>query len=258
MAVPKIIWSLWLQGWDSASDLVRACATSWSRLNPGWEVRHLTRAHVDQLFSNAASNAHLLERNIPPEALSDVVRLELLARYGGVWADATTYCLAPLDKWLGPAAASGFFAFDRPGPDRTLSTWFLATTVSSQVILRWRDLTQSYWAAQTERDAYFWLHYLFAKAYETDDEVRRIWDSTPKISADGPHSFVPYQETLFGPVTDRALSIVELAPFPLLKLTHRLRPVVRDYVTLYRWICDRERNLNVPNESVKAWTGILI
>jgi hypothetical protein len=258
MAVPKIIWSLWLQSWDLAPDLVRACTASWSRLNPEWEVRRLTRAHVDQLFSNATLSALLLAPNIPPEVLSDFVRMELLARHGGVWTDATTYCLAPLDEWLGSAVASGFFAFDRPGPDRMLSTWFLASAASSPVILRWRDLSQVYWTGRTKRDAYFWLHYLFAKAYETDDKVRHIWDSTPKISADGPHSFAPYQETLFGPVTDRARSIVEIGRIPLLKLTHKLRPIERDYVTLYQWLCDRERDFKAVNESVKAWAGVLI
>jgi hypothetical protein len=257
MVVPKIIWSLWLQNWDLAPDLVRACTASWSRLNPEWEVRRLTRAHVDQLFSNAALSAHLLAPDIPPEVLSDVVRLELLARYGGVWTDATTYCLAPLDEWLGSAVASGFFAFDRPGADRMLSTWFLAAVAPSPVILRWRELSQAYWAGRTERDAYFWLHYLFGKAYETDDEVRHIWDSTPKISADGPHSFQPYQETLFGPATDMARSIVETGPFPMLKLTHKLRPIVTNYVTLHQWLCDRERDSKVANESMKAWPGVL-
>ncbi len=221
-------------------------------------MRRLTKAHVDQLFSNATLNAHLLGLGIPPEAISDVVRLELLARYGGVWADATTYCLAPLDEWLESAVASGFFAFDSPGPDRMLSTWFLAAPVASPVISRWRDLTQAYWTARTERDAYFWVHYLFAKAYETDDEVRRVWDSTPKISANGPHSFAPSQVTLFGPVTDRARSIIETAPTPMLKLSHKLKPVLRDYVTVYQWLCDRERDLKAPDELLKAWTGIFI
>ena len=59
--------------------------------------------------------------------------------------------------------------------------------------------------------------------------------------------------TLFGPVTDRARSIVETAPFPMLKLTHKLRPVERDYVTLYQWLCDREREAS--SESIKAWAG---
>jgi hypothetical protein len=239
MAVPKVIWSLWLQGWDAAPDLVRACAASWVRLNPRWEFRPLTRAHVAQLLA-AGPHAHLLEAGIAPAALSDVVRMELLARHGGVWADATTYCLLPLDAWLDPAAASGFFAFDRPGPDRMLSTWFLASVLASPVILRWRDRIRAYWASRTAPDAYFWCHYLFQRVYESDDEVRRIWDATPKISADGPHAFVPYPQSLLGPLTEEARSIVELPRTPLLKLTHGLQPPPGDRVTLYRWLCERE------------------
>jgi hypothetical protein len=44
----------------------------------------------------------------------------------------------------------------------------------------------------------------------------------------------------------------------MLKLTHKLRPIVRDYVTLYQWLCDRERDFKVANEAVKAWAGALI
>jgi hypothetical protein len=34
---------------------------------------------------------------------------------------------------------------------------------------------------------YFWFHYLFRQLYLADDKFKRIWDSTPKISADIPH-----------------------------------------------------------------------
>ena len=207
MVVPRIIWSLWLQGWDSAPELVRACAASWSRLNPGWGMRRLTKAHVNQLFSNATLNAHLLGLGIPPEAISDVVRLELLARYGGVWADATTYCLAPLDEWLKSAVASGFFTFDSPGPGPNAIDVVPGCAGRIASHLAMARSHPSLLDSPRSRDAYFWVHYLFAKAYETDDEVRRVWDSTPKISANGPHSFAPSQVTLFGPVTDRARSM---------------------------------------------------
>lgn len=241
MAVPKVIWALWLQGWDSAPDLLRACAASWVRLNPRWEFRPLTRAHVVQLLS-AGPNAHLLQSGVAPAALSDVVRIELLARHGGVWVDATTYCLLPLDEWLERAAASGFFAFERPGPDRMLSTWFLASAMpASPVILRWLDRIRAYWAGRTAPDAYFWCHHLFERAYETDDEVRRVWNATHKISADGPHAFVPYPKSLLGPVTEKARSVVEHPRTPLLKLTHRVRPAPGDGFTLYGWLCERER-----------------
>jgi Capsular polysaccharide synthesis protein len=252
MAVPKILWSLWLQGWDSAPDLVRACAASWIRLNPEWDVRLLTRSHVERLLA-AESNASLLQRPISPAALSDVVRLELLARYGGVWADATSYCLSPLDDWLPGVTTSGFFAFDRPAPDRMLATWFLAAVEPSPAILRWRALARAYWMDRSAPETYFWCHYLFAKAYEADAEVQKVWDSTPRISADGPHVLVPYQETLPGPVTGAARSIVERAPTPLLKLTHRVRPVSGGRATLYDWLCERERHFGSPFGPLEAW-----
>jgi mannosyltransferase OCH1-like enzyme len=44
-ALPRVIWMLWLQGWHQAPELVRACAETWRRRNPGWTVRRLDRAH---------------------------------------------------------------------------------------------------------------------------------------------------------------------------------------------------------------------
>ena len=48
---------------------------------------------------------------IPPAAESDILRLYLLKKYGGVWVDATNLCRRPLDAWLPSAACEGFFAF---------------------------------------------------------------------------------------------------------------------------------------------------
>ena len=48
---------------------------------------------------------------IPPAAESDLLRLYLLNKYGGVWVDSTNLCRRPLDDWLPSAARQGFFAF---------------------------------------------------------------------------------------------------------------------------------------------------
>ena len=39
--MPRIVWLLWFQGWDSAPDVARRVRQSWEDLNPGWEVRAL-------------------------------------------------------------------------------------------------------------------------------------------------------------------------------------------------------------------------
>ena len=125
-SIPRTIWALWLQGWEEAPEIVRACRATWESLNPGWSFRPLTRASLSALLGPDALRCVSGARELPPEALSDVVRIALLKRYGGVWADSTTYCLRPLDAWLPGATTSGFFAFAKPGPDRMISSWFLA------------------------------------------------------------------------------------------------------------------------------------
>jgi hypothetical protein len=212
--LPKIVWTFWAQGWDLAPEIVRASTTTWSRQNPDWQIRRLNWKNVPGLFAPTSPYARLINLDLDPCILSEFVRLELLARFGGVWADATTYCLVPLDGWLQSAVPKGFFAFDRPGPDRMLSSWFLAADKASPTILLWRTLAEQYWAQRSARHAYFWLHYLFADAYEADANFRKIWDATPKISADGPHAFAPYQQVLYAPLTESARQIVEAGTKP--------------------------------------------
>lgn len=179
-----------------------------------------------------------MDNDLPAEAASDLVRLALLSRYGGIWVDSTVYCLRPLKEWLQEVTPTGFFAFNRPGPDRVLSSWFLFAAHPSYIVDRWLEGAEHYWRNRTERDDYFWLHRLFEEAYNSDQKFRAIWDRTPKISADGPHSFGPYDQ-LLGPVNDLQRLIVETAQTPMLKLTHKIEHARGITDTAYRWLCER-------------------
>jgi hypothetical protein len=236
--LPRTIWCLWYQGWQHAPDLVKACAASWRRHNPDWNVCLLSGATLEAYLAPlprlAAAASHL-----PLEARSDVLRIELLRRFGGIWVDSTVYCLRPLDGWIAHAMPSGFFAFSRPMPNVMLSSWFLAAEPGSYMVERWREMVQAYWQGRAERDDYFWLHRLFAEAYGSDSAFRAIWDATPKLSADGPHCFAPYEEQLLKPSDARDRLIVETAQTPMLKLTHKIAHARGGRGTTYRWLCDR-------------------
>ena len=162
------------------------------------------------------------DKDLPPEALSDCVRVALLARYGGVWVDSTCYCLRPLDEWLYERLPNGFFAFARPGGERLLSSWFLAAAANNHIIERWRELALKYWNHRSVRDDYFWFHHLFAAGYGEGSQFRAIWDAVPAISADGPHHYLPYETRLLAPVSSDDRLLVDNASAPLLKLTHKL------------------------------------
>jgi hypothetical protein len=116
----------WFQGLDQAPEIIRICHESWVRMNPDWEVILLDRHSISAYFETSSVIAED-RTDITLQQESDVLRLNLLARYGGVWADATCYCTLPLNSWLPGVMKTGFFVFRDPGPDRILGNWFIAS-----------------------------------------------------------------------------------------------------------------------------------
>lgn len=238
--VPRVIWTLWLQGWASAPQVARAALASWRSRNPGWQVHALDGKTLAR-FVPEADRARLFRSPMPPEASSDLIRFELLHRYGGVWADATTVCAQPLDAWLPDVMGSGFFAFDRPGPDRMIATWFLAAEKGSLIIGEWRAAAAHYWKDRLERDDYFWPHNLFADVYRAEPAVRALWDGVPKISAQHPFHFGPNSPALLAPPTREFLDALRTTSVPVFKLTHKFdRPYGKD--SSMEVLCDFARH----------------
>lgn len=228
VSVPKVIWLLWLQGWEHAPEITQASQASWSNRNPGWKVWLLDRTSLDTFIPCDQLN-RILYSNAPLEALSDLIRLELLHRYGGVWADATTICSKPLDGWLNQFAQEGFFAFDRPGPNRMISTWFLAAHRGSYIVECWRKAAAGYWHDRVEHDEYFWVHKLFEQIYETDVHFQSIWNSVPKISAVHLFHFGPDSPVLYDSPSPAHNDGLISPPLPVFKLTHKLSRPISDY-----------------------------
>jgi hypothetical protein len=116
----RIIWQYWGQGPKHLQSLaVRAneswekysmgsrCAEYWKRLNPGYEHRLLNESAALAL---SPAFAALENRSLDFALKSDILRLDLLSRFGGVWADVTTCPVQPLDNYASQKAAKvGFF-----------------------------------------------------------------------------------------------------------------------------------------------------
>lgn len=97
-ALPKIIWMLWLQGIDQAPDLVQKCVRSWQRHNPDWKIIVLDE-HSLKSFVNLDEICHRNRRVISEQAMADIVRINLLAKCGGVWG-GRHLLLLPTIGWL--------------------------------------------------------------------------------------------------------------------------------------------------------------
>ncbi|MBP0482749.1 glycosyltransferase family 32 protein [Sagittula salina] len=135
----------WAQGADAAPDVVRRAWRAWERLNPGWEIAIFDAGDAARAFD---------ERGIPhPPATfqgqADIFRMHELEARGGVYVDAATVPVRPLDDWLGPLAAEGFFAFHEPYRRRPIENWFIIGTPGHPILTAWMEETVRYW--QTPR-----------------------------------------------------------------------------------------------------------
>lgn len=207
-SVPRVITSAWLQGAAQAPAIVRLCFERWARLNPDYQLRVLEASDATSLLASYRLPP------LPAQALSDVLRVKLLRDEGGIWVDAALFPVTPLEAWLSPLmAGTDFFAFARPGPDRPISSWFMAATPGSFVLDKlWAEILR-FWsrprrlahyegglippdpAASVAPEAggasgdypYFWLHYLFQHLLGTDPEFAAAWARCPAVPADAPH-----------------------------------------------------------------------
>lgn len=187
----KNIYICWFQGFDSAPELVQKCVASWFFHNPSWTIYLIDDSNLSEYIDNSLiPNSRRLEMCHK----SDLVRSILLATKGGLWVDATTFCMKPLDQWLPDV---DFFAFYRHKRDRMICNWFLYANQGDYIMKRWAEETVRYYKENGYAKSYYIHHELFEKIYLSDPAFKEEWDSVPQWSSYGAHSFL---KKMFDPV----------------------------------------------------------
>lgn len=156
------IWFSWLQGLESAPPLVHACLRSLQSL-PDAEVVVINR---DNYQDYVEFPPHILEKyrkgRIPHATMSDMLRLALLARYGGVWIDATvlaTYREEHAAFWQGIRQSPLFFyRYFSGGRVVGISTWFIAARAGNPIVMETLQQMYAYWKDYDCLVDYYLIH----------------------------------------------------------------------------------------------------
>lgn len=179
----RTIWLFWYQGLENAPDVVKAAIKSWKHYHDNskwniiildkWNMRYFVNfndMHISSSTLNTISTNDLI-------LLSDLIRVYLLYKYGGVWIDATVLCHRSLDTWLyndnndGSISIIGnntFFAFRNSfvksniGIKLPLCGWFMASNIhvdDNYIMIKIYEKTREYWFKRIPISYdYFWLH----------------------------------------------------------------------------------------------------
>lgn len=95
MAIPRILHRIWV-GTEPMPDDFAAFGEEWSRMHPDWE-HHLW---TEENLPADLERREILDTSRIPAERADLLRYELLWRFGGVYVDADMEPLKPLDPLL--------------------------------------------------------------------------------------------------------------------------------------------------------------
>lgn len=140
-AIPKIIWLYWHD--ENLPEIIRSCISTIKEKNPDFQVMVLNK-------NNAASFLPGLNIYNPGNSVqiySDLLRINLLRNYGGIWIDASVLIFSSLE-WVSDLSEQskydliGFYRarltknFDTP----VVESWFLAAPPNNRLINKWCDM----------------------------------------------------------------------------------------------------------------------
>lgn len=141
----KTVWMYWDSGLDNAPEVVQLSYKSWVTQNPDYQVILLNEANISDILGfnfNDVFNCFTVD--LKAAGKSDFLRIFLLYKFGGVWADATSFCLKPLDQWL-DMENTPFFSFrEKYSDDRQLVSWFLAARQGAVIPKRLLEVAIEY------------------------------------------------------------------------------------------------------------------
>lgn len=178
MGLPQNIWMFWEQGDAaiSAPPLNKECFSMWRTLNPSWAFHLLTTADVANMFPEIAelftSSPRLVEHR------SDLLRLLLLAKFGGVWADASLLPLKSLDDFANQVVAeTGFFAYSTQGDnnDMKIGNYFMVAKPNNPLVCAWRDAFIDKWKKLHDFGYSEVQHTLKQLIADKDQRVIGVW-----------------------------------------------------------------------------------
>lgn len=214
------VWVCWFQGLDNAPELVKKCYES---LKQNLTDREIILITSDNMCDYVTFPKIIFDKwksgQITHTHMTDLLRLELLIKYGGMWIDATVLCTSRRENIPDYFFNSNLFLYQilKPGRDgqaQPISSWLISAKTNNKILMMTRYLCYEYWKKNNRMVDYFLFHDFFMISLEYNkEEWRKI---IPRDNA-APHMlllrlFDKYDENIWN-------AIKEQTPFH--KLTYK-------------------------------------
>ena len=180
----KIIWTMWWQGEANMPPVVKACVNSMRQHSNGAEVIVLEKDNLSDYIEIPAVIKEKFEgNNITITHLSDIIRFELLYKYGGLWLDSTVMVSEDIPVWI--YEADFYTIKNGTGGDykniakERWTAFVIGSKKGNPVISGVRWLFQEYWKEHGKLVCYYLIDFCMNDVYEALPEAKYAIDAVP-------------------------------------------------------------------------------
>lgn len=188
----EIVWFCWLQGMGNAPTVVKKCYANLERFLEGRRIVVIDESNLEQYVTMPEIIVERWRKHQIPAALySDIIRLELLIKYGGTWIDSTVLCTGSSFLFQGEErsiqdyldAELFLFQFRKPTENvyKGISNWFITARAGHPMLMMVRDLLVKYWEENDCVLSFFIFHMFFSM----------IVEQKPSLIAKMPYGYGP-------------------------------------------------------------------
>lgn len=183
------VWIAWFDGVDKAPDVVKKCYASALKNLDKFSVILITKENLEDYIQLPDFIVEKYKNGIISQThFSDILRLELLATYGGTWIDSTIYFSNNVfpESWF----YSDIFFFQNLKPGKNgdaipVSSWFIHSIPEHEIIMNTREMLFEYWKNTDYLLDYFIMHQFLRISQERfekkDKLIARFSNATPHI-----------------------------------------------------------------------------
>lgn len=248
----KPIWVCWWQGEAEMPDLIKACVASVNRNAPdNTTVILITMSNVKEYVTFTDSIIDKFNSGkISLTHLSDILRAELIYRYGGMWIDATYYIPHIISKLYFEDRLFSI-AFSKPlwGMDIMRGRWTLSVLGAERKNPAVQFLMEGLWFYWDNCDDivdYFLVDYIFDAGYRSFDIIRSDIDSIRRSS----NAVYDLQLKMNQSCDDRDLQWIQTAAdfFKLNRRNEYSLESIADNRTFYSYIVNAGNKVNCKEE----------
>ena len=177
---PYPVWVCWWQGEAGMPEVVKICYSQLLKNANGHKINLITK---DNYKNHVSIPDYILEKVdsgiISITHFSDILRVALLSKYGGLWIDSTIYTLCGL-----PDFNAGLFSIRRLQEGDYVSecrwTAFLIYAEKSCMLLEFmQDIFFEYWKTRNSMIDYFLVDYCIMLAYQNVPEIHKMINNIP-------------------------------------------------------------------------------